>query len=357
MLGIPDHCSKFRIRKPTLRFRQSSDSLGRPMNRRSASRPSSRARAPRAAATQRHLNAGVLQEVALRYFLEVSRAGSVTEAAARLDVAPSAVSRQIARLERELDTLLFERRARGMTLNSAGELLAAHARRAWLDVERVSADILALRGLRMGQVRLAATEGFAYDFLPALVAQFQDRCPGIRFSLDMCVQAEVVRRVREGEADIGVTVSRTSQHGIAVQLRHPAPVLAVMSPRHPLAARRQLSLAQVVAYPLALPPPGSTLRELLDISFSRQGLAVEPVLTCDHLYPLVSYVARTQALTFCGETALRQHLQAGSVVAIALADREMNERHFEVQTLAGRQLPEAARAFIEHLRETLEREA
>ena len=71
-----------------------------------------------------------LQEPAVRYFLEVVRAGSVKDAAQKLNVAPSAVSRQVARLEQELDTLLFDRHARGMVPNAAGELLAAHARRA-----------------------------------------------------------------------------------------------------------------------------------------------------------------------------------------------------------------------------------
>ena len=299
------------------------------------------------------VNQRVLQEVSLRYFIEVVHAGSVTEAAARLDVAPSAVSRQIARLERELDTLLFERKARGMQLNSAGELLAAHARRAWADIERVTEDILALQGLRMGKVQLASSEGFAYEFLPTMVAQFQAKAPGIRFSLDLCTQAEVVRRVREGEADIGMTVSMRSEHGLAVELRHPSPVMAVVAPGHPLAGRRHLALAQVVAYPLALPAPVSTLRQLLDISCSRQGLPCEAVFTSDHLYPLVHYAAATQAVTFCGETALRLQLDMGLVHAIPLRDREMSERHVEVHTLAGRHLPEAARAFIDHLRQAL----
>ncbi len=57
------------------------------------------------------MNPQILQEMAVRYFLEVARCGSVSVAAERLDVAPSAVSRQVARLERELGTLLFERRA------------------------------------------------------------------------------------------------------------------------------------------------------------------------------------------------------------------------------------------------------
>ena len=307
-------------------------------------------------ALARQLNQRVLQDMGLRYFMEVVHAGSVTEAAARLDVAPSAVSRQIARLERELDTLLFDRRARGMALNSAGELLAAHARRAWLDIERVSEDILALRGLRVGQVRIAATEGFAYEFLPRLIADFQAQRPGIVFQLDLCAQAEVARRVREGEADIGVTVSLSSERGLEVELRHPSPVLAVVAPDHPLAGKRHLSLAQALAYPLALPAPATTLRQLLDISCSRQGLQLEPVFTSTHLYPLFNYVAHTQAITFCGETALRQQLASGALRAVALRDREMNERHFEVQSLAGRHLPDAARAFITHLRETLARE-
>ncbi len=307
----------------------------------------------RRAPARRSINQAVLQEVSLKYFMAVVHSGSITEAAERLGVVPSAVSRQIARLERELDTLLFDRRSRGMALNAAGELLAVHARRAWLDIERVTEDILALRGLRAGQVRLAATEGFTFEFLPTLIAGFQAQRPGIGFSLDMGLQGEVARRVREGEVDIGVTVGMASERSLSVELRHPSPVLAVMRPGHPLAARRQLSLAQALAYPLALPAPTSTLRQLLDISCSRQGLHIEAFFTSNHLYPLVNYAAQTDAVTFCGETALRQHLRQGLVHAVPLRDREMNERHFEVQTLAGRQLPDGARAFVTHLREAL----
>lgn len=79
-------------------------------------------------------------------------------------MAPSAISRQIARLESELDTLLFERRARGMVPSAAGELLAVHARHMQLEADRIGSEILALRGLQRGKVRLASSEGFAVDF-------------------------------------------------------------------------------------------------------------------------------------------------------------------------------------------------
>lgn len=294
-----------------------------------------------------------LQEVALRHFLEVAQTGSVTAAAERLQVAPSAVSRSIARLERALDTLLFERRARGMHLNSAGELLAVHARRAWQDIERVVEDIASLQGLRSGTVRLASTEGFASEFLPQLVAGFQRQYRGIRFVLEVCAQADIPRLLRHGDMDIGLTFGTSSERDLSVELRHPAPILAVMSPQHALAGRRQLSLSQIVGYPLALPGPSTTLRQLFDISCTRQGLSGDAALQCNRLDPIIAFTAAGGGISLCGELAIRSRLHNASLVAVPLRDREMNERHFEVQTLAGRSLPHACRAFLAHLKDEL----
>ncbi|NDY92513.1 LysR family transcriptional regulator [Ideonella livida] len=297
-----------------------------------------------------------LQETALRHFLEVAQTGSVTAAAERLHVAPSAVSRSIARLEEALDTLLFERRARGMHLNSAGELLAVHARRAWQDIERVVAEIGSLRGLRSGNVRLASTEGLAAEFLPQLIAGFQRHYPGIRFMLEVCQQADIPRLLRHGDMDIGLTFGTSSERDIQVERRHAAPILAVVSPDHPLANRRQLALAQLAGHALALPPPSSTLRQLFDISCTRQGLSHDAALLCNRLDPAIAFAAAGGGVALCGELAIRSRLQSGAVVGIALRDREMNERHFEVQTLAGRTLPSACRAFLNHLNDLLQQE-
>lgn len=299
--------------------------------------------------TRPAMNHHALQETSLRYFLEVVQTGSVTEAAARLNVAPSAVSRHIARLEAELDTLLFERRARGMVPNAAGELLATHARRAWQDIERVADEIQSLRGLQSGVVRLACTEGFAAEFIPGLIVDFQRQYQGIRFGLQVSLQAQVPEKVRQGEVDIGITVSTVSERGISVALRHPSPIIAVLPPSHPLAGRSQLSLAQLVGHAVALPGTDSTLRQLFDISCSRQGLTFEAVFECDRLDPCLSFVRSGGGITLNGELALRERLRRGEVVGIPLRDREMNERHFEVQTLAGRTLPRAAKAFLDHL--------
>ncbi len=298
-----------------------------------------------------------LQEVALRYFMEVVRGGSVTAAAERLDVAPSAVSRQIARLEKSLDTLLFERRARGMVPNAAGELLAAYARHQQQDTERIVNEISALRGLRQGRIHLVTTAGFALDFLPGVIAAFRRRYAGIRFELDICTAAEVPRRIREGEGDIGMSLGAQPEPGVHVELRYLSSVLAVVGPAHPLARRRRLSVSEIAAYPLALPARDTMLRHLFDICCSRQNLQCVPVFTCADLNPLIAFAAEEGGVTLCGELAARARIKAGAIRAIPLRDREMNERYIEVQTLAGRVLPSACQEFLRDLRQAIFGEA
>ena len=158
-----------------------------------------------------------LQDTALRYFLEVVRTGSVSEAATRLSVSPSAVSRQVATLEDLLGVPLFERRPRGMAPSPAGELLAAHALRNALEADRVVADIEALQGLRRGLIRVCCSAGFAIEFLPKAMAQFREQHPGMQFHLRVAAPAAVTQAVLNTEAGIGLTYSRTAERDIELQ--------------------------------------------------------------------------------------------------------------------------------------------
>ena len=280
-----------------------------------------------------------LQEPALRYFLEVVRCGSITEASKRLNVAISAISRQIARLEDLLGMVLFERRPRGMVLSAAGEVLAAHARKSALEADRVVSDILALQGQRSGNVRLASTEGFAVEFLPHVIAEFQRSYPEILFQLNVGAPAEVTRRVIDGDADI------------KVEHRQAAPVVAVMRRDHPLAKFKQVALTQLQAYPLALPEPDTTVRQLFDIGCSRQQLLIEPVFSSNYFQALFSFAAIGGGISIAGEVSVRHRVAAGDMVAIRIRDRGMDGRSIEVQTLIGRTLPRAVQTFLDVLKQ------
>jgi DNA-binding transcriptional LysR family regulator len=296
-----------------------------------------------------------LQETSLRYFSEVVRCGSLAEASTRLHVAVSAISRQIGNLETALGTALFERRPRGMVPTPAGEVLAAYVRRLGLETERVIEDIQALHGLQRGTVRIACSEGFAIAFLPEVITQFRRQYQGIAFRLHASAPAEVTARVREGDADLGLTFSRLPEKDIRVEHRQAAPVLALMRPDHPLASRKALTLAQLLSYPLALPDSDTTLRQVVDIACSRQQLSLEPVLTSNRIESLYNFVLFSGGITLSGDVAAHHAVVQGAMVAVPLRDSSIALRDIELQTLMGRTLPAAVQTFVDYLRESLKK--
>jgi DNA-binding transcriptional LysR family regulator len=294
-------------------------------------------------------NTRILQETAVRYFLEVVRRGSITEAALTLNVASSAISRQIARLEDELDTPLFERVSRGMKPNAAGELLAAHALRAQLETERIGNELLALKGLRRGEVKLVSTEGFALDYLPQAIAHFRRQHGGIRFQLSVGSALEVAEAIRAGAVDIGLTFTMAPDRDIKVEYSQSAPILAVVNPQHPLAGRKQVGLSELIGYPLALPQKNITMRRLIDACCSRKNLLLEPALSSDSINALLGFVLATDGVGFSAHLPIRKLIENGLLVALPIRDRDMNTLQMEIQSLSGRTLPQAARAFLNTL--------
>ncbi|UUW73088.1 LysR family transcriptional regulator [Pseudomonas oryzihabitans] len=290
-----------------------------------------------------------IQSTALRYFLEVVRCGSISEASQRLNVAASAVSRQIAKLERELETPLLERRARGVVPSAAGERLAVHARKAQLASEQVAAELRGLADLRRGQVRLATTEGFSLDFLPEVIVAFRQDYAGIHFSLEVCAPAAVTRRVQEGDADLGLTFSLRPEPDISVDATLSGAIEAVVAPEHPLAGRTGLTLADLQPFPLALPMPDTTVRQLFDICCGVQGLSFEPVLVSNNMQALYRFAALGGGVALSSELSLRSRLREGQLVALPLLDEGLAARRIELQSMAGRELPPAVNVFRQAL--------
>ncbi len=294
-----------------------------------------------------------LQDTALRYFLEVVRSGSVSEAATRLNVSPSAVSRQVAGLEEMLGVPLFERRPRGMAPSPAGELLAAHARRGALEADRVVSDIEALQGLRRGVVRVCSSGGFAIEFLPRAMALFREQYPGMQFHLRVQAPAAVTQAVLGGEADVGLTYSRAAARDIEVWHRQVSPVVAIMRPDHALARHASITLAQMHPHAIALPEDANTARQLFDIACSHRRLVFEPALVSGQFVTLVHFVLHGGGLSLGGEVTMRERVRRGELHAAPIRERGMNARAIELQTLSGRTLSKGVRAFVEHLRELL----
>ncbi|WP_201326086.1 LysR family transcriptional regulator, partial [Burkholderia sp. E168m23] len=129
------------------------------------------------------------------YFYEAVRCGTIRAAADWLDVAPSAVSRQIGLLEKELDATLVERHARGVTPTEAGRCVIEYFREQLAHRDDLISRLQELRGLKTGQVSLVLGEGFVSDLLAGPMQQFCRQFPGIRVNLDVGSTNDVIRKI------------------------------------------------------------------------------------------------------------------------------------------------------------------
>ncbi|GAA1709247.1 LysR substrate-binding domain-containing protein [Streptomyces yatensis] len=294
-----------------------------------------------------------LLPTSLRYFLEVARTGSISEASERLHVATSAISRQIAKLEQDVGAPLFERQPRGMVLSEAGEILTAYARRSALEAEQVLADVHGVEALHRSTVKLASSEGFARDFLPAAITAFREKYPGVRFRLNVTGPTAATRQVIDGTVDLAVTYSLGPEWGIKVEYSQQQPIYALMPDDHPLAHREYVELADLLEYPLALMDEGTTIRQLFDVCVALEGLSFEPALVSNYSGALQSFAQLRGGVTLVGPLTVRRRLGADRLAIVPIHNPELSRRSMQIQSMARRALPAAVRAFLAHLIEQI----
>lgn len=142
----------------------------------------------------------------LRTLDAVARHGSVSRAAEGLHITTSAVSQQLAKLEREVGQRLLARNGRGVRLTDAGRLLAEHAARILSQVELAQSELEAQRGQVVGELRLAAFPTAARGLFPAAIAGLRSAHPGLRIASREMDPEPAVRGVIRGDHDLAVVL-------------------------------------------------------------------------------------------------------------------------------------------------------
>lgn len=228
----------------------------------------------------------------LRAFCHAARAGSVSAAAEAVSLSQPTVSLQIQALERELDTVLFERRGPRIQLTPEGTLLFELAQPLVQGIDGLQETFAAQCGrLDRGRLDIAAGESTILYILPEPVRQFAGQYPGIELQLHNVTGRDGLAMVRADEVDLAVG----SMLEVPDDIRY-IPIVTyrptLITPLgHPLADKPEVSLQDIAEHGLILPPRHLSTWRLVDLVFRQQGLSYNVRLEAGGWEVIKKYVA------------------------------------------------------------------
>ncbi|AYD02008.1 LysR family transcriptional regulator [Neorhizobium sp. NCHU2750] len=285
----------------------------------------------------------------LHYIDEIARCGSIRKAAARLNVASSAINRQILALEEELGAPIFERMPRGLKLTAAGELCIEHIREVLKTYERMESRIRGLKMPQAGKVSLVATVGLAAGPLPEIIARFIAQHPRVHVHLRNDGPSTTLSPVLAGEVDIGLGFNIPATPGIRTLANFDIPIGAVMPPGHRLAGEGPIDLADVAQEPLVLAQTGTSLRTVINLAFAPLSVAVQPVVESNASDMLKQLVKLGTGLTLLNPLDVLPECRRGELVFRPLAGPHPRHQPMKLFARSRSTLDTATSLFIEFL--------
>ena len=250
----------------------------------------------------------------LRTFLSVVDTGGVTAAAQALGLTQPAASQQLRELERAMGLRLLERVGGRSVPTAAGRALIEPARRAQAAAEDAVAVAGAHRAGETGRVRLGTGATACIHLLPPVLAELNERMPGLEVIIATGNTPDILRRVEEGELDAAlVTFPAALARSLTATRIATDPLVALLPEAMVPAGRTALTAADLEGLPLILYEAGGTTRAIIDGWFRRAGLAPRLKMELGNVEAIKVLVASGRACSVLPSLALGGKV-AGTVV-------------------------------------------
>ena len=245
----------------------------------------------------------------LRVLKEVAEQGSFSAAATALSYTQSAVSQQIATLERETGATLVQRGTRGISLTDAGQALVRHADAILTRLTDAEAELEAIAGLRGGRLRIASFSTAGSALIPKAIALFSSRHPGVELSLVEADPEESVPKLKSGELDLALVfepndISEMEDSGVE-RLHLLEDVFSVaLQPNHPLASKRRVRLKDLEAEAFVQPTGDCACSDVVTHACNAYGFTPRVAFESDDYLQIQGLVATGVGVALIPDLAL-----------------------------------------------------
>ena len=289
-----------------------------------------------------------------RVFKEVAEAGNITAAAQTLFISQSAVSQSIKQLEAELQTRLFARNSRGVTLTADGRMLYEYVRSAMGLLETGEEKLSQSRDLQMGHLTIGASDTVTSQFLLPYLDRFHRQYPAIHIQIISGRSHKVLGLLQSGKVDIAF--ASTPQEGASLET---FPCLAthsifVAGAEYPCDFDHVYTLEEIARFPLILLERKAYSRLYLEKYFLQNGLHLNPEIELGARSLLVDLAAIGFGVAGVTEEFVRRELESGRLRKLRTSF-DIPPRSVDLCVLRDVPLTSAAQRFSDFIRESLRR--
>ncbi|MBK4733172.1 LysR family transcriptional regulator [Noviherbaspirillum pedocola] len=285
----------------------------------------------------------------LRLFIHIAESGSLTRAAERMHLSLGAASNRVKELESRFGMRLLYRENKGVQLSPAGEALLIHAQQFMQQLERMKSDMQQFSSGIKGHIRIFANTTAVTEFMPQVLGSFLARHPQVNVALEERLNADIVRGVAEGTADIGIAAGPVQGQGLEI-INFSTDRLVLVTPReHALAGSGRIAFADTLAYAHVGLHEGSSLWHFLSRIVSQSGQRLELRIRVRSFEAMCLMIEADVGIGILPQSAALRHSQTMGLALVELDDPwAVRERSIVVQSLDA--LPHYARELVEEIR-------
>lgn len=285
----------------------------------------------------------------LSALVAVADEGSFSAAAAALHTVQSNVSTHIARLERELNSVLVDRSAGRLT--EEGEAVANRARRIKAELDALVADVAALHDVVSGTVHVGVIGTTARWLVPKLLEGMREKHPDVQLLVVEATSTGLEPQLASGQIDLAVVNLPLPAPDIMTEPLFDEDLVLVVNSHHPLAGRDLVALKELDGLELLMAAPNTAYRQEIDTAAAAAGITLIPKAELDGIRLMASLAFEGHGPAIVPATAIPQWLPQGVWEPIAITG--IPRRRVGVAQRR-RGLPAApARALIEVLRDVV----
>ena len=285
-----------------------------------------------------------------RVFKEVAEVGNITAAAQALYISQSAVSQSIKQLERDLQTRLFARNSRGVTLTAEGQMLYEYVRSAMGLLETGEEKLSQTRELQMGQLTIGASDTVTSQFLLPYLDTFHKRHPAIHILSGR--SHKVLGLLRSGKVDIAFASTPADDAGLRIYPCFDTHAIFVAGAEYPCDFRHVYTLEEIAAFPLILLERKASSRLYLERFFLQNGLKLNPEIELGARSLLVDLAAIGFGVAGVTEEFVRKELDSGRLKKLKTSF-EIPARSVDMCLLSDVPQSAAAERFTDFVKDSL----